>query len=192
VEILKFDSAPRSSRGKSKSTSKPLFAIVGMVAIAALGTTLAGSITMNSGNAVEFGQGVSVTASCDVTGGITLAPSASFVNAANGTGVFNLGTIAFSGIDSTCAGKVFTLKGYDNVAGSAPLKLVTTGGSSTWDFATFAFSTVTANNHSSNTNGVYGAASANGTNGTYDLGWTDTRTASAQNVFKFTLESSAN
>ena len=191
MEILKFDSAPRSNRGKSKSTAKPLFAIVGMVAIAALGTTLAGSITMNSGNAVEFGQGVSVTASCDVTGGITLAPSASFVNAANGTGVFNLGTIAFSGIDSTCAGKVFTLKGYDNTAGSAPLKLVTTGSSTTWDYATFAFSTPSASTKSSNAN-VGNYAAGTGVNGTIDLGFTDTRTASAQNVFKFTLESSAN
>ena len=161
-----------------------------MVAIAALGTTLAGSITMNSGNAVEFGQGVSVTASCDVTGGITLAPSASFVNAANGTGVFNLGTIAFSGIDSTCAGKVFTLKGYDNTAGSAPLTLVTTGTSTAWNYATFAYSTPGAGTKSSNAN--VGNYSLSGTNGTIDLGWSDTRTASAQNVFKFTLESSAN
>jgi hypothetical protein len=103
VEILKFDSAPRPSRGKNKSASKALFAIVGVVALATLGSTLAGSITINSGQSVEFGQGVSVTASCDVTGGITLAPSASFVNA-EGTGTFNLGTIGFSGIDSTCSG----------------------------------------------------------------------------------------
>jgi hypothetical protein len=166
-------------------------AIVGVVALAAISTTLAAQITMNSSQAVEFGQGVSVTAACDVTGGITLAPSASFVNVANGTGSFNLGTIAFSGIDSTCAGKVFTLKAYDNTAGSSPLTLVTTGSSpTTWNYATFAFSTVTTTNHSSNTNGVQSAGT--GTNGTYDLGWTDTRTVSATNVFKFTLESSAN
>lgn len=191
MEILKFDSAPRSSRGKSKSNSKPLFAIVGLLAVGAFGSTLAGGITMNSGNAVEFGQGVSVTASCDLTAGITLAPSSQFVNAATGTGVFNLGTIGFSGIDSTCVGKVFTVKAYDNTAGAAPITLVTTGVTpTTWNYATFAFSPVTPTNHSSNTNGVYGAGS--GSNGTYDLGWTDTRTASATNVYKFTLESSAN
>jgi hypothetical protein len=190
VEILKFDSAPRPSRGKNKSASKSLFAIVGVVALAALGTTLAGQININSGNAVEFGQGVSVTAACDTTGGITLAPSATFVNAV-GTGTFSLGTIGFSGIDTACAGKIFTLKAYDNVANSAPLSLVTTGASTTWNYATFAFSTPSATSKSSNANvGNYSAGS--GTNGTIDLGWSDTRTISATNTYKFTLESSAN
>jgi hypothetical protein len=191
VEILKFDSAPRASRGKSKSTAKPLFAIVGMVALAALGTTLAGQITMNSGQAVEFGQGVSVTASCDVTGGITLAPSATFINAASGTGTFSLGTIGFSGIDSACANKVFTLKAYDNTAGSSPLVLATTGSGSvtTWNYATFAFS---AGNTAKSGNINTGNHSAgNGSNGTIDVGFLDSRTVLATNVFKFTLESSA-
>jgi hypothetical protein len=131
-----------------------------------------------------------VTASCDVTAGITLAPTATFVNAV-GTGTFNLGTIGFSGIDSTCAGKVFTLKAYDNVAGSAPLTLVTTGVSTTYNYATFAFSTPGATTKSSWANvGNYSAGS--GSNGTIDLGWADTRTISATNTYKFTLESSAN
>jgi hypothetical protein len=189
VEILKFDSAPRPSRGKNKSASKALFAIVGVVALATLGSTLAGSITINSGQSVEFGQGVSVTASCDVTGGITLAPTATFANAV-GTGTFNLGTIAFSGIDSTCAGKIFTLKAYDNVANSAALTLVTTATSTLWNYATFAFSAVSASTRSSNAmTGNYSLGS--GTNGTIDLGWSDTRTISATNTYKFTLESAA-
>ena len=194
MEILKFDSAPRKGAKKSSSrgTARPLMAVVGVVALAAISTTLAGPITMNSSQAVEFGQGVSVTASCDVTGGITLAPSASFANAAGNAGVFNLGTIGFSGIDATCAGKVFTLKAYGDTS-STPVTLTTTGVTpTTWNYATFAFSTVTTGNHSSNTNGVYGASSANGSNGTYDLGWTDTRTAAATSIYKFTLESSAN
>ena len=193
MEILKFDSAPRkgSNKSSSRGTSRPVLAVVGLVALAALSTTLAGNISMNSGNAVEFGQGVSVTAACDVTAGITLAPSASFVNVANGTGSFNLGTIAFSGIDSACANKVFTLKAYDNTAGSAPLSLITTGTSTTWNYATFAFSAVGSTTHSSNTNAA-SYALGSGSNGTYDLGWTDTRTVSATNVYKFTLESSAN
>ena len=189
MEILKFESAPRQSRGSNKSMGKSLFAIVGVVALAALGTTLAGSITINSGQSVEFGQGVSVTAACDTTGGITLAPSATFVNAV-GTGTFNLGTIAFSGIDSGCAGKVFTVKAYDNVANSAPLTLVTTATSTLWNYATFTFTTPSSTNRSSNAmTGNYTAGS--GTNGTIDLGWTDTRTISATNTYKFTLESSA-
>ena len=191
MEILKFDSAPRPSRGKNKSASKALFAIVGVVALATLGSTLAGSININSGQSVEFGQGVSVTAACDAVGGITLAPSATFINAAGSGGTFALGTIAFSGIDSACAGKVFTLKAYNDVANSAPLTLVTTGTSTTWNYATFAFSAASASTRSSNAmTGNYAAGS--GTNGTIDLGWTDTRTISATNTYKFTLESSAN
>ena len=192
MEILKFESAPRQNRGRNKSMNKSLFAIVGVVALAALGTTLAGQITLNSGQSVEFGQGVSVTAACDTVGGITLAPSATFINAAGTGGTFSLGTIGFSGIDSTCAGKVFTVKAYDNVANSAPLTLVTTGVSPTlWNYATFTFTTPSASNRSSNAmTGNYSAGS--GTNGTIDLGWTDTRTISATNTYKFTLESSAN
>lgn len=193
MEILKFDSAPSKGNKKSSSrgSSRPLIAIVGIVALAALSTTLAAQITMNSSQAVEFGQGVSVTAACDVTAGITLAPSASFVNVANGTGSFNLGTIAFSGIDSACEGKVFTLKAYDNTAGSAPLTLVTTSGSpSTWNYATFAYSSSTTKKSANAVLGNYTAGS--GSNGTIDLGWSDTRTVSASNVYKFTLESSAN
>lgn len=166
-----------------------------MVAITAVGTTLAGSININSGQAVEFGQGVSITAACDAIGGITVAPSATFINAAGTSqgnpGTFALGTIAFSGIDSACAGKIFTLKAYNDVAGAAPLSLTTTGINTLWNFATFAFSTPTATSKSSNINlGNY--AAGGGSNGTISVGFLDTRTASAANVEKFTLESAAN
>jgi len=191
VEILKFDSAPQPSRGKSKSTSKSLFAIVGVVALAALGTTLAGQININSGQSVEFGQGVSVTAACDTTGGITLAPTATFINAAGTSGTFALGTIGFSGIDSACVGKIFTLKAYDNIANSAPLTLVTTGaGAGTlYNYATFAYSASTTAKSPGTNLGNY---TTSATAGTIDLGWSDTRTISATNTYKFTLESSAN
>ena len=191
MEILKFDSAPRPSRGKNKSASKSLFAIVGVVALAALGTTLAGQININSGQAVEFGQGVSVTAACDAVGGITLAPTSTFINAAGGSGTFALGTISFTGVDTACAGKIFTLKSYNNVANSAPLTLVTTGASTTWNFATFAFSASTTAKSANINLGNYSAGSGT-TNGTIDVGFSDTRTISATNVEKFTLESSAN
>jgi hypothetical protein len=161
-----------------------------MVAITALGTTLAGSININSGQSVEFGQGVSVTAACDSTGGITLAPSATFINAANGTGTFNLGTIAFTGIDDDCENRVFTLKGYGNVAGSAPVVLSTVG-STPWSFATFAFKSPGASTKSSNIN-VGNFSLGSGSNGTIDVGFPDTKTASATQIEKFTLESSAN
>ena len=191
MEILKFDSAPRQSRGKSKSKTKPLFAIISMVAITAVGTTLAGSININSGQAVEFGQGVSITASCDANGGITASPTATYINGLATAGSFALGTISFTGIDSTCAGKVFTLKAYNDVAGAAPLALNTTGTGSTtqWNFATFAFSPITPSSKSSNIN--VGNYSSSGNNGTINVGFLDTRTVSAANVEKFTLESSA-
>jgi len=172
--------------------NKSLFAIVGVVALAALGTTLAGQIQLNSGQSVEFGQGVSLTAACDANAGITLAPSATFINAASGTGTFSLGTIGFSGIDSTCIGKVFTVKAYDNVANSAPLTLVTTG-SGSFNYATFTYTTTAPTTPSLRSNGTnLGNFSQGATTGTIDLGWTDTRTISATNTYKFTLESSAN
>jgi hypothetical protein len=65
------------------------------------------------------------------------------------------------------------------------------GAGTAYNYATFAFSSPTASTKSSWANvGNYSAGT--GSNGTIDLGWTDTRTISATNTYKFTLESAAN
>jgi hypothetical protein len=98
----------------------------------AMGTTLAANINLGTGTS-EFGQGVQVTTACDNL--ITVTPVSSFNNSAtpspaptpgNVTGVFYLGSIRVSDVDSSpsgCDGKWLTLKSFDST-NSTPLQLI--------------------------------------------------------------------
>jgi hypothetical protein len=80
MEILKFDNAA-TPRRKKNNNLKSLAGLATVAAIAVLGSTLAANLSLNSGGAIEFGQGVSVTSACD-DNGITVTPSVRFMNAA--------------------------------------------------------------------------------------------------------------
>ena len=176
MEILKFDNAPQRKTRK-KSSTKGLLAIAGFAAVAVLGSTLAANISLNSGSAIEFGQGVAVTSACD-DNGITAVPRSVFANAAGG-GTFNFATVSFSGIDANCAGKLFTLNAYDNTS-ATPLNIATIGATS-YNLATFVFSANgTASTHIST--GSYTAS-------TIDIGFKGAQATSGA-VFKITLQSS--
>jgi hypothetical protein len=122
MEILKFENAPapRKSAPK-KSNLKSLAGLATVAAVAVLGSTLAANISLGSGSALEFGQGVQTTAACDSS--ITLSPKVTFVNHATNP-QFYLSTISFSGVDTRtagsadqsgatgCAGKTFTINAY--------------------------------------------------------------------------------
>ena len=184
MEILKFESNAPKARRKKKSSNKPMFVIVGVAAVAVLGSTLAASITINSSQNVEFGQGVAQTSSCDPTDGITVNPSATFTNA-EGAGSFKFGTIAFTGIHDDCLNKVFTIKAYNN-SNASPITLNTSG--TAFNYATFAFKTVASGSVSSNVTGSNYATGSNA--GTYSISFNGTQSDPA-GVFKITLESSA-
>ncbi len=98
MEILKFEegaSTPRK-RAPKKSNLKSLAGLATVAAVAVLGSTLAANISLGSGAALEFGQGVQVTAACDSA--ITLAPKVTFVNSAT-TPQFYFSTVSFSDVD---------------------------------------------------------------------------------------------
>ena len=177
MEILKFENSPRPARKKS-SSSKAILGLAGIAAVALLGSTLAANISLNSGNAVEFGQGVALTSACD-SDGITATPTSNFVNAAGG-GVFNFTTVAFSGISSSCVEKTFTLKAYNNTD-ATPLTLATIGATG-YSSATFKFTTST----------IVGpgltSANVSVSGGTETIGFQGTQ-STAGAVFKLTLES---
>jgi len=98
-----------------------------MVAVMGLSSTLAGTITIGTGNAVEFGQGVVTAAACDPA--ITVTPESTF-NASSSTDVadsFTVSAIRLSGIggstlgdgatdsattSSGCLGKTFEIRAY--------------------------------------------------------------------------------
>lgn len=186
MEILKFEpTAPKARRKKARS-NKPLLAIAGVASMAVLSSTLAANITLNSSAPVEFGQGVALTSSCDLNGGITVNPSATYVNTGAGeAGNFTFGAITFSGIDDLCLNKVFTVKAYGNTA-STPVVLNTIAGT-TYDYATFVFASSGAKS-ANVTMDSYSAPS--GDNGSVKMNFSDTKSDPAQ-VYKITLESSA-
>jgi len=185
MEILKFGSAA-TAHSKKSNNLKSIAGLATFAAFAVVGSTLAANLSLNSGGAIEFGQGVSVTSACD-SNGITVTPSVRFVNAAN-AGTFYLSTIALSGIDLTdstkCVGKTFTLNAYDD-ASATPLQLATNS-STAITSATFANSTGST---FVGTAGVSVAGSGDGTSsGTITLGF-GTPSSTSGAVYKITLQS---
>jgi hypothetical protein len=178
MEILKFDNAPQKRTSRKKSSTKGLLAVAGFAAIAVLGSTLAANISLNSGS-LEFGQGVAVTSACDPDG-ITLTPKATFVNASP-TGSFNLSGVAFAGISTACANKVFTLNAYGETS-ATPLNIATVGANS-YNVATFVFSaTLPGSSYISTVS--YSSTAA-------EIGFRGTQATSGA-VYKITLQSSDN
>ena len=100
---------------KKKSNTRNLKIALGLAAvilIPSIGSTLASSITLNSGSAVEFGQGIAQATACD-SNGITVTPASSFTNT-QGAGSFALHTVTIADIADTCNGKTFKIKAYGN------------------------------------------------------------------------------
>ena len=178
MEILKFDSAPQKRTGQKKSSTKGLLAVAGFAAIAVLGSTLAANISLNSGT-LEFGQGVAVTSACDEDG-ITATPKAVFANT-SGAGSFNFASVAFSGVSTDCAGKLFTVNAYGDTS-ATPLNIATDGANS-YDVATFVFS-ATLPGSSYISTGSYTSTSA-------EIGFRGLQATSGA-VYKITLQSSDN
>jgi hypothetical protein len=107
-------------------TSKFIFGAVILLALPVIGTTLAASISINSGSSVQFGQGVIQATACDEA--ITVTANTSFTNA-SGAGSFNVDTITLSGIADACSAKTFTVRAYDTTT-ATPLT-VNSGGTPT-------------------------------------------------------------
>jgi hypothetical protein len=187
MEILKFENAPAPRKAASKNKNlKSLAGLATVAAVAVLGSTLAANISLGTGSAIEFGQGVQVASACDSA--ITLSPRANFVNSASNPQFF-LSTIGFSGLDGReagtgCAGKTLTLNAYGDVS-ATPLQLATVSSS--------AVSVATIGITGSTPTTSAGFVIANGANlgastSSFDLGIT-TPSATAGAVFKLTLQS---
>jgi len=120
-----------AARTPKEKIRRALIAIGALSFLFVAGTTLAANINIGT-NSIEFGQGISVSTACDNQ--ITLKPKASFDNTVASipattpasNGVFLLGSIDISGVDSTsCDGRWLTVKAY-NSSTSSPLE-VTSG-----------------------------------------------------------------
>jgi len=89
-----------------------IFAVIGI----AYGANIA--LNVNSGNKAEFGQGVTLQATCDTNGGINVTPYSGFLNQA-GSGKFALDSIILENVDDTCAGKDFIVQVWSNTGSTA-------------------------------------------------------------------------
>ena len=114
MEILKFEGSSRAPL-KQRKSFRVVLGITVMGVFAALGSTLAANITINSNAAVEFGQGLSAASACDSE--IRVKPLSSFTNQTDTAGVFMLSGITFEDVDTAtgkCAGKQFVISTYDS------------------------------------------------------------------------------
>jgi len=149
MEILKFEDAPAPKRAAKKrnvnSSRKTILGIAAAAAIAVVGSTLAANISINTGNGLEFGQGLTATAACSGTDAITMTPASTFSNGSSTSGLFYMSGITFggAGLSTTdaCGGKTFTIQAWDNNSASNALTLSSIGGVG-YNLATFQYSTV--------------------------------------------------
>ena len=117
MEILNFD-----SNGSSRSPKKRarLVTIVGGAFLfAAIGSTFAANITINTTDSLEYGQGLTQAVACEST--INVTPVNRFINAAGG-GAFYLETITVTDSEtvsnstglSKCIGKSIKISVFGN------------------------------------------------------------------------------
>ena len=115
MEILNLGgSFEPSDRSPKKKKLKVVIGIGLLAGVLGMGSTLAATITINTANNVEFGQGVSQATACDPA--ITVTPKSQFVNsvstAETATG-FAFSQLVFSGVDSTaCASQYLIFSAY--------------------------------------------------------------------------------
>lgn len=113
MDILNLGGVNEPSERPSKKKLKVIIGIGLLAGVMGMGSTLAASITLNSGTSVEFGQGVQLVAACDTA--ITVTPTSTFVNDTDSAqSNFRLNTIVLSDIGEGCLGKKLRITGYTN------------------------------------------------------------------------------
>ena len=131
VEILKFDSgqSPKGRRGRAGYVS----ILAAGLFVAAIGSTFAATITINSNTSLEYGQGVSSTVTCSDS--VVIIPENQFVNNADPSlRAFRL--LSITALDTrtaststglgNCIGKTFKFTAYGN-SDSTAVKLFENG-----------------------------------------------------------------
>ena len=168
----------RKIRLLNSRTSKMVFGAAVLLALPLIGTTLAASISINTTNTIQFGQGVVQATACDQD--VTVAATTSFANA-SGAGSFNVDTITLSGISADCASKTFLVRAYDTTTATPS----TIASSSPTTALTFIAGSAFCNIESQN----FTTYSCTGS-GPYSIAIRVPVTLSAASVYKFTLETS--
>lgn len=82
-----------------------------------LGTTVSGTLNLNAGQSMEFGQGFVATAACSGTTPLSITPTTKYTPGSP-TGTWKMDSLSVSNIPSKCLGNDFTLQFYSS---STPL-----------------------------------------------------------------------
>jgi hypothetical protein len=143
-------------------------------------TTLAANISLNSGQSVEFGQGLAKTTACSGATNLTITPVASFSNSSGG-GSHKFSSVTVSNIPAGCSGVDFKIAAYDST-NSSPLAIFNSTSTAAYVY----------NNSGSYSAGIFGNGLTVTTNSSSSFTATfATPVALAANVFKLTIESLA-
>jgi hypothetical protein len=186
MEILDF--GPSGSTPKKRRNRVAL--VVGALALAAIGSTFAASISLNNGTSIEYGQGLQQATACDSH--ITLAPANTFVNATSG-GAFDISSVAITDTNTTssttglagCIGKSLKLTAYGDSA-ATPLVQCTVPMTSGVGYSTgFTGLTVSCPTY---TGGSSASIAATGSTG-FTITFSGTLNTASSGISKFTLES---
>jgi hypothetical protein len=177
---------PIEEVSKTKVRSKFLStAVVVVGSIFFFQSTLAGNISLNSNQGIEFGQGVSQTVACSGETSLTLTPRSNFDNGS--PGAHYLQSVTVSNIPTSCRGADFTIRAYSD-SSSTPLSLFDTNSK------TATIETIdtpgTSNDSATAWAGAAGmSVSASSTGDAFTVTFT-TPAALSSDVSKITLESS--
>jgi len=145
---LGSDEMPEKKKKSNTRNLKIALGLAAVILVPTIGSTLAGTITVGTGNTLEFGQGVTATTACSPA--LTVTPTSVY---SVGSAAFTLDTIAVSEVNANCNNKYLTLKVL-NTAGTA--QIIGTGSAT---FCRIAF--VTSGSHTAgDTCGVISAGSA--------------------------------
>jgi len=199
MEILKFEDAPAPKRAAKKrnvnSSRKTILGIAAAAAIAVVGSTLAANISINTGNGLEFGQGLTATAACSGTDAITMTPTSTFSNGSSTSGLFYMSGITFggAGLSTTdaCGGKTFTIQAWDNNSASNALTLSSIGGVG-YNLATFQYSSIAGSitKWSPGISAGNSGGTINGSQGYATVAFnTNAGVATSGQIYKLTLQS---
>ena len=141
-------------------------------------TTFAANISLNSGQAIQFGQGLTQAVACSGNSSLTLSSGSTFVNGAGATGAHYLSSVTVSGIPNSCFGTDFVITAYDN-ASSTPLTI----------FNSTSTEAVVYNNNGTFTRGIgsNGSTVSSGS-GTFTVTF-DSPVALASSVHKLAIQS---
>ena len=108
-----YSDDPKLEVAKRKLLPASILKFSALSVAAVMGTTLAASISINSGSNREFGQGISVITSCSGSESISVKPSTTFNNS---SGEFEINELIIANIPANCLNNDFLLSFYSDTS----------------------------------------------------------------------------